>query len=298
MGIKKNIFYLFLFLFWLFIVINYKIFFAFFYNLLWNYFYNIWNYSKSLVFHSKSNIYSSNESIFYNLWNDFYKNKDYDTAINFFTKPSKSKDKKLSISSFYNLANSFYKLWEKNDKKQKKIELWNKSLDIYKDLLDYREEKKIRENHDFIEKKLEGLINKNKSDNGSAIEKKEAKKGDFQKNRWDLSKNWKNKQKNLEWKKNEPWKNKWSLWENWQGDINNKTLKKSYPQENKSNLLEDWKNSKPKINTWKTIERQNIYKLYFWEDIDKISPQEQDEIKKYLDFLKFQQERNKLFFKN
>ena len=169
---KKNFAYIVLFFFLFFIIVNYKLFFAMFYNFLWNYYYNFWDYYNSLVFHTKAHNYLPNEIILYNIWNDFYKLEKYHLAIKNYDKLSLLRNKDYFLDSIYNLANSLYKLWETKDNYKEKLNLWKESLDLYLNLLANKEEKKVRDNYEFVKRKLDEINNEQKPKSNWNEEKK------------------------------------------------------------------------------------------------------------------------------
>ena len=264
---KKNIAYVVLSLFLLFIVINYKLFFSLFYNFLWNYYYNSWDYSKSLVFHSRSHNYKSSNEILYNIWNDFYRLWNYNLAIKNYDKLFLSWDKDVFLSSAFNLANSLYKLWEEEKDIRNKINLWISSLNLYLNLLSNKEDKKVRDNYNFVKKKLEELESESQDSN-------------------DNSEDWSNdNDSNYSWQEedsNEDWSKQWIEWEEWDWD----------KSENEGIEYDT------STQSWYLSEREEIYKLKLWEDISEISDIERQKVKEYIDFLKSEQEKNKLFFDN
>ena len=97
----------------------------------------------SFVFMLILEFFDSNEN-FYNMGNTFYKSKDYNKALGYFEKSSKSDLKKIAESSHYNLGNTYYKLGKLQD-----------SLKSYEKVLSMNpKHEKAKKNLDFVKKKI------------------------------------------------------------------------------------------------------------------------------------------------
>ena len=102
----------------------------------------------------------------------------------------------------YNLWNAFYKLWEQEQNTDNKVSLWKESLDNYKKILDEKEDKKSRENYDYVMKKLKELEDKQ----DKSKEEQEQKQGDKDyNNKEDNTKEWEKKQDKNSTEENKSW---------------------------------------------------------------------------------------------
>ena len=111
-----------------------------------------------------------------------YKKGDYEKALGSFTKALISEEGKLESKTNYNIGNSKYKqgVLEENTNLSSAISLLKDSLDYYKRVIELDEKNKdAKFNHEFVEKKLKVLLDKQKQQQKQKQDKKkEGKKKD------------------------------------------------------------------------------------------------------------------------
>ncbi len=200
----------------------------FFNNVLWNYNFNNLDYKKALDYHKKAENNIKNNTINYNLWWDYYKLWDFKKSIEYYEKIKTATWEKEDLEMAYNLWNVFYKLWEKEENIETKANLWQESLDNYKKVLDEKEDKKTKENYDFVNEKLNKLENKWDKSNEEKDQKKVEK---WDNNKEDNKKDWEKKQD-----ENVQEENKSGQW-NWY-DIKKDSKLKELNEEEKKQLIQ------------------------------------------------------------
>ncbi|MBD3184552.1 tetratricopeptide repeat protein [Candidatus Poribacteria bacterium] len=102
----------------------------------------------------------------FNIGSSHYKKENYDEAVKSFSKAaSLASDPVLESKAYYNLGNSKYKQGKlkENTKLGDAISLYRESLDYYKQALDRNPENtKAKYNHEFVERKIKELLDKQK----------------------------------------------------------------------------------------------------------------------------------------
>ena len=228
---------------------NVNNFIGFFYNALWNYNYNREDYKNAINYHKKAENKINQNTINYNLWWDYYKLWDYTKAREYYEKIKTGTWEKEDFEMDYNLWNAFYKLWEVDPDIENKINLWKQSLGNYKKILDQKEDKKTRQNYDFVMKKLKSLEdNKEKQekqeeqqkDETSEDEKSSQENQDGQKEGKNEQSQDKKESDNKEWEKKQD-ENSTAENKSWQGnpyDIKKDSKLKELTEEEKRQLEE------------------------------------------------------------
>jgi len=90
-----------------------------------------------------------------------YKMKDYGKALNSFSQALLSPDAGLQGKSHYNLGNTLYQRGEERKKDDEKLKDWTNALQHYEQSLKIApENKEAKENHAYVQKKLEELKEK------------------------------------------------------------------------------------------------------------------------------------------
>ena len=108
-----------------------------------------------------------------------YKKGDYEKAVDSFTKGLTTKDPALESKANYNIGNSKYRQAElkENTELETAITLCREALDYYKRAIELNEkDKDAKYNHEFVEKKLKTLLDKQKKDKQKQKQEKKQEK--------------------------------------------------------------------------------------------------------------------------
>lgn len=90
-----------------------------------------------------------------------YKMKDYNKALQSFSQALLSKNSHLQSESHYNLGNTLYQRGEAEKSDDKKLTNWEEALKHYEETLKAEpQNKKARDNYDYVKKKIEELKKK------------------------------------------------------------------------------------------------------------------------------------------
>lgn len=242
------------------IVYNANNFLVFYYNSIWNISYLNWNYWLASIYHKKALDKKNDEKIFFNLWSDYYKLWIYDKSLKAYLNIDLSSWSDISFNTYYNLWNIFYKLWDLEKKDLiAKINLWQKSLLSYKQVLLNKEDKKTRQNYIFVSEKLSEVINELKKEQEKLSEEVNKIRD----------------KANVENKSSEKWEDK--------KEANNDDEKKETDSsiQNQSSASYRWEE----------------YQIWSSKIIEKISIEEMDIFDNYNEWLKNEQKNNSIFFK-
>lgn len=252
----KKIIIIFCILLLAFLSLNAKNFFAWYYNDIWNKKFINENYSGSIYNYNSALNWKKDDTILYNLAWNYFKVWDFENSLNFYSQTKFATGSQDFYDLNYNLWNTFYRIWEKSQEKKDKIDNYKKSLDSYKKVLDLIEDKKTKENYDFVEKKLKELENSHKEDNSSP-----------QNN--DKNQEWQNKNETNSWSQNETWS--WS-----------------------QNQTQSWSESKDENQQWQSnqSERPEEYRVWETDKIDKLTQEEKKELENYNLYLNQEQKNN------
>lgn len=112
----------------------------------------------------------------FNMGTALYKKEDYQKAIDAFTKPLTSDDKKIEADALYNLGNCKYKLGKlkENTDLSATVGLLRESLDYYKRAVELDQKNTdARFNHEFVERELKVLLDKLKQQQSNQNKQKE-----------------------------------------------------------------------------------------------------------------------------
>ena len=88
---------------------------------------------------------------YFALGNDYYRLDNYKEAAQAFSRIENYK-------WLYNAGNAFYKFWEESDSIDEKITFWERSIIFYTDSLENKRELKTEQNRDFVQLKLDELL--------------------------------------------------------------------------------------------------------------------------------------------
>lgn len=147
--------------------------------------YHSWNFSSSSEIFQNFAENWDNDYAFFNFWSSLYKQWDFKKAYDNFQK-IKEKDLINSWNLDYQLWNTSYKIWDNENDLQKKVDFWKESISYYELWLQKNpNDKDMRENLDFVKKKLE----------------------DLQKQ---MEEKWEKKEEDWEWNEDEKW---WWMWD-------------------------------------------------------------------------------------
>jgi len=245
---------------------NLNNFIGFFYNALWNYNYNREDYKNALNYHKKAENKIKNNTINYNLGWDYYKLWDYTKAREYYEKIHTGTWKTEDLKMDYNLWNAFYKLWEIDPNIENKINLRKQSTWSYKNILDQKEDKKTRQNYDFVMKKLKSLEdNKEKQENQEEQQKDEANKDE------------KNSQESQDWQEKEG--------------------KNEQSQDKKESENNSWEKKQDKNVTKENKSWQgNHYDIKKDSKLKELTEDEKRQLEEYNEQLKEQQKQNSKSF--
>jgi len=196
-----------------------------------------------------------------------YKKGDFEKALGSFTKALISEDGKLELKTNYNIGNSKYKqgILKENTDLSSAISLLQDSLDYYKRAMKLDEENKdAKFNHEFVEKKLKILRDKQKKQKQQQKDKKDKNKGEEKKK--DKGEQGKEKQKQQEKEKQK------QTGKEQQNDFDKKEQKEgseSQKQESEKSkemseqeakmLLEGYKHEEESKDKLKKIKQQGYY---------------------------------------
>lgn len=231
----KKIIFIISFIF-LLVLINFPDFFSYYYNYSWEKEYIEENYEKAISKFSKGKNINSD----YNLWNSYYRLKDYEKAIEQFLLISNKDNKELAFRSFHNLWNTYYRYWKQNEETKK--EKYLTAINYYEKALEISFDEETKANRDFVlnkikedeeqkqneeEQKEELKNNKEKEDKTEQNNEEE----ESEKNQWE---------KSSENSEKDEWSKDWTK-ENWQNEEKeNNEIEERISQEDK-NELEEYK---------------------------------------------------------
>lgn len=186
--IKKIILIFFILLF----ISNFFFLKSFYFNYLWEYYYDKNDLEKSKINFEKAN----SESSIYNLWNLYYKSYDYDLAIKNYESILNTNSKSLLFKLNHNLWNSYFRMWEIDI--ENSLDYFNTSASFYNDALKIYFNEETKNNFEFVIEKIKELEKnvKEESDSNSTNKKTENpdKTDDSSNNSW--SSKWNNKDSN------------------------------------------------------------------------------------------------------
>jgi hypothetical protein len=236
-----------------FVILNYKPFLAYYYNHLWNKFYSNKEYFPSIALHSKADLLLDRDEFHYNIWNDYFQIWEKQTSTG-------------AQLAYYQIAeNTYSKLLEMAD-------------------LDPDFHKKVKENYDIVQKKIEELTKK-KEEKEEEEDKKEEKWDEEDKSAQNKDDEKEGDEKEQESKNNEG------------KEKEDENEKKSSDERNSNN--DSWDDE----SEWDTWEEREIDKNNSgnkngsnssWSD--QLLPAEKKQINKYIENLKAQGEQNMQFF--
>jgi len=238
-----------------FVILNYKPFLAYYYNYQWNKFYSNEEFFPSLALHSKAGLLLDKDEFHYNIGNDYFQIWEEQTSTG-------------TQLAYYQISEDKYsKLLEKNDL----------DLDIYK---------KVKENYDIVQKKIEELTRKK--------DEKEEEEEDKEEEQWDEEDE--SAQNKDEEKKGDE-KEKESE-EDEEKEKEDENEKKSSDEKSSNN--ETWEDDESEWDTW---EERDIDKNSSGNKSgnnrsqpDQLLPAEKKQIDKYIENLKAQEKQNMQFF--
>lgn len=263
------------------VIYNSLNFLVFFYNTIWNLSFLKWNYWLSVIYHQKSLNELWNEIFNYNLWWDYYKLWKYDKSLELYSKVNLFTGSNLSFDTYYNLWNNLYRLWEQEQNDiQRKVDLWKKSLLSYNQILLKKEDKKARENYNFVLKKLNEILKKTKEEQQKQMEQQQ-KQQEEQEKQQDTN-NSKDKetgsgsQSKTEWQDNKNEK---------QNESNSESQKDKNSEQNNQQQVQT-------VQWWRGEE----YKIWDNQNIQQLTEQEKQDLEKYNEQLKKDQQQNSIYF--
>lgn len=247
------------------IIYNSPNFLVFFYNVVWNLSFYQKNYWLATIYHWKAYNKLWNEVLNYNLWWDYYELWKFDKSMELYSKINLFTGSNLSLDTYYNLWNIFYRLWDSEQYDiQKKVDLWKKSLLSYNQVLLKKEDKQTRENYNFVQKKLNELLQKIKEEQQKQIEEQQKQQEEQQKQ---------NENKNND-------------------ENNNDSESTSQWQKDQNNEQKDQQDQVQTVKWW----RGDEYKLWNWQELQELTPSEKEELQKYNEQLKQEQQQNSIYF--
>lgn len=146
---KKKI----IFLTWFLIIINLFTIIPFYNNYMWIKYAWKQEYEKAHFYFQKTPNHHSryNDAIIY------YKEWEYEKALETSYYSVNSDNMDLKFKSEHNLGNIYYKIWEKEDNKDKKLENYLNSLMYYDYALNIKYDIETKKNRDFVEEKIKKL---------------------------------------------------------------------------------------------------------------------------------------------
>lgn len=166
---------------------------SFYFNYIWEYYFDKNDLEKSKINFEKA----WSEASIYNLWNLYYKSFDYDLAIKNYESILNTTSKSLLFKVNHNLWNSYFRMWEIDS--ENSLDYFNMSAFFYKDALNIYFNEETKNNFEFVLLKIKELEEKKSEDDSesnSANKKTENpdKTDDSSNNSW--SSDWNNKDSN------------------------------------------------------------------------------------------------------
>lgn len=239
------------------------------------------DYYLSAIYHNNAYKLDQNQVFNYNLWGDYYKLGTYDKSFEYYSKINLLTWSNLTLDTYYNLWNIYYRLWDKEIYDiQKRIDLWKKSLLSYNQVLLKNEDKKARENYNFVNKKLNELINQIKKQQEDYKKEQEKQKNNQNDNEKKEEENKKSETKDENDKKTE------------------EQLKEKEQSESKKNDTEEQKKDGEDTEDVQTVQwwRLSEYSVGKDEDISWLTNEEKNMLDKYNTDLKNEQQQNSIYF--
>ena len=255
--IKKSVFYIFFII--TIILANLPSIFSYHYNYSGEKSYIEEKYDNAIKSFEKSKSANS----FYNLWNSYYKKKDYKNAIENYLLSWNIWNDNIKFSSFHNLWNSYYRYWKQDEKT--KLENFLNSVSYYEKALKIKNDEETKKNRDFVLEKIKELKDQEKDKNE-------------QKQNWQED-NKDSKQEENSTNKNESKENKTNENSQKNDSWNEKNWEKSWNKENEQK--QNWQNEENQNNDWEKKTSSSSQ----WEDdkkLDEAQKAQLDEYKKTL----------------
>lgn len=142
---------------------------SFYFNSLWEYYFD-----KNDLEKSKNNFEKAwTESAIYNLWNLNYKSHNYNLAIKNYESILNTTSKSLLFKVNHNLWNSYFRMWEIDS--ENSLDYFNTSASFYNDALKIYFNEETKNNFEFVLEKIKELEKKSEdnSDSNSSNKKNE-----------------------------------------------------------------------------------------------------------------------------
>jgi len=217
------------------------------------------DYVAAIEYHEKVH----GESKYFSLGNDYYRLGDLEKSLEYFSYLD-------TAESLYNGGNIMYMFGEESSDIEEKKSLWNQSLRFYMQSLEKKNSQKTQENHDFVERKLEELLEEQEQGQGSEEENEEESEenqGDSG-NAQESDPEERGEEEVSEWEQTEAGNeaSEWQEWEWWNQDT-------PIPQP-----------------------RWEEYKLSEASEAPSLTPQEEADLENYIDRLKEEEKRNQRHF--
>jgi len=210
------------------------------------------DYVAAIEYHEKVH----GESKYFSLGNDYYRLGDLEKSLEYFSYLD-------TAESLYNGGNIMYMFGEESSDIEEKKSLWNQSLRFYMQSLEKKNSQKTQENHDFVERKLEELLEEQEQGQGSEEENEEESE------------------------------------EN-QGDSGDE--QRSESEEETAGEEAEGESEEPEWQEWWSEdnpipqERWEEYKLSEGSETPSLTPQEEADLENYIDRLKEEEKRNQRYF--
>lgn len=185
-----------------------------------NFYFNVYwdNLFKEKIYDEAINNFKNSDNIFwsYNEWNALYKQKKYIEAIKKYLSILSVEKNKLNFNLNHNLWNSYYRFWEIEKDNNKKIKYWQEAVKYYKQALEIKYDEQTKQNLDFVldkikeeQKKQEEQEKKDKNNKSKTWSEKNSENNTWSWSKdktWTWSKNEKDWDKSKSWKENNIWK--------------------------------------------------------------------------------------------
>lgn len=140
-----------------------------------------------------------NEVWYYNASNAYYKNEEYEKAVENYEWILWVKNKNLLFETYHNLWNSFYRIWEQ--KEEEKLEYFLNSVLNYEKALEIRYDEETEANRDFVLSKIKELEQEQNNNSETSSERQEADwdTSKWQEEEWDNNSETSSKQQEADW---------------------------------------------------------------------------------------------------
>jgi hypothetical protein len=241
-------------------------------------YYKKWNYERAI-----DQFLSIPEHLWsYNAWNAYYKNREYEIAIQAYEWALWTENNNLLFRIYHNLWNSYYRIWEQNE--ENKLEYFLNSVSNYEEALEIKYDEETEANRDFVLEKIKELEEKMQENNENSEWNEDSEtSSEWQDSEWQNSE-WEQQSWNSQdWEKqnsNENWEEQSSYTEQtWGWNVENSKL-----SEEDRKALEEY--------TKMLQESQNAYSEWF----NKVYQERSDDF--FEDFFNFDPFNFDSFFDN